>query len=225
MTDRPDPFDDLEFETAEAVDADVAVPQATTSTPASPASAAAAGAAPDPLTAAVPTAAPSRLVAYLTLGASALAFAGTVSVVVVTVMTAKPEEPAVSPERATLGRIEAMLNGQQRRLDHLATATATTSGEPSPGAADLAALTAVVRANQQSIDRLPALLKAQAPRATGPVRQVVVTKPASGPADPRVGEVLKAQAAVQRQVEALAAKMARTTAACVTQNDGAVHYP
>lgn len=232
MSDRPDPFDDLEFETAEPVDADMAVPQATVpTTPAKPQVVVPAAEPPvaeakpsEAETAAPAPAAPSKLVAYATLGLSALACAGTISAVIVTVVAAQPKPIPPSPERAAIGRIEAMLTGQQKRLETMA-ADVGAPAAPTVGGADLAALTAVVRANQEAIERLPSMLKAQIPRQGAAVRPVVITKPGAPASDPRVAEVLRSQAAIQRQIEALTAKMGKTAAACVAQNDGQIRYP
>ncbi len=227
MTDRPDPFDDLEFDIAEEVQPEVAAPQL--ATPPAPAAAKAEASAASPKAngeedAPAAQAAPAgKLVAYATLAASALAFAGTVSVVVVTVLTAKPATPPVSPERATLARIEGLLNTQQRRIAQIG---ASPAAPAMPGAGDLAALNAVVRANQQSIDRLPSLLSQEVSRIRVPSgsRPTIVTRtvPAGGV---NLSEVIRAQQAIQRQLDALAGRMAKTTAACTAQNDGAIRYP
>lgn len=247
MIDRPDPFDDLEFETAEPADAEEVIAQvAPAPAPAeAPAPAPAAEAkeeAPAPAAKAEPEEKPAKVakgaspvIGYATLALSGLAFAGTIAAVVTT-LSVRPHEPKVSPEHAAIGRIEALLTLQQGKLEHIAHEAAQPAPAPAtapqvdPG--QLAALGAAVKANQETLDRLPGLIAAHANQATRVVmapapKPVVITKqaPAAPAQSPQVAEVLKAQAAIQKQLDALTAKMAKTTAACVQQNDGVIRYP
>jgi hypothetical protein len=233
MTDRPDPFDDLEFETAEPIE-----PEAVEAVITPPAPAAEAAPLPAPAAAAVPASAPaaeaepvkpakgpSPVLAWATLGVSGMAFAGTIAAVIVTVAASAPKP---SPERATLGRIEALLGGQREALAKLAEAPAPAA--PTGDADAVAALTAVVRANQEAIARLPSEMSQQIARiprqaASAPARPVVITRPAPAASGPGVAEVLRTQAAIQRQLDALTAKMAKTAAICAAQNDGQIRYP
>lgn len=238
MTDRPDPFDDLEFETAEPIGAEEVAARETAPAPQpKPAVKANADPAADPgsseETPGPAAAVSSNIVAYATLALSGLAFAGTFAAVTVTLATARPE-PRVSPEHAAIGRIEALLTGQQARLDHMAALAAQpTAAQPQAGADALPALSVMVRANQVSLDKIPALLSQQLSRmqratASVPERPVAITRTLPAPASPgssALVEVMKTQAAIQRQLDALAAKIAKTTAACVAQTDGTIRYP
>ena len=231
MTDRPDPFDDLEFETAPSDEAETVVAEAAAAKPTAAAAKADANARPVEAEAAEapPRAAAANLVGYATMAFSGLAFAGTIAAVVVT-LASRPVEPKVSPEHAAIGRIEALLTLQQGRLSRMATAaTAQPVTAPQVDPAQLAALGAAVHANQEALDKLPGLI-ARMPRGAvpaAPARPVIVTRTVAAPggANTQVADVLRAQAAIQRQLDALAARMSKTTAACVAQSDGTIRYP
>lgn len=221
MTDRIDPFEDLEFETME--------PVATTSLPET----LAAAPAPAPTPASEPPAPvmveqPKGLL-YATLGMSALAFMSTVAVGAVMLVTASAAPKAApSHDGAAIRRLEALIVDQRKRMEALA-------AQPAAGSLDTEGLTAIasaVHANQQVIERLPQAvvgqLDARLARLDGAVRNmrpgatVVRQAPTN---DAALRQVMRDQAALKSQLDALGGRMAKTAAACTAQANEAIRYP
>lgn len=236
MTDRVDPFEDLEFDALDAVPAGVSetVPAVPAPTPA-PAPAVAAAAA---TSAAAPVAEPAAPQAveqpkgllYATLGMSALAFMSTIAVGAVVLVTASAE-PKAAPghDGAALQRIEALLADQRKRTEALAAVPAATGSLDQEG---LSAIASAVHANQQVMERLPQAvvgqLDARLARLDGAVRGMrpggtVVRQAPSN--DAALRQVMRDQAALKTQLDALGARMAKTAAACTTQANEAIRYP